>query len=196
MNKRGESIIWKETIEVLTAVVAVSLLVVLMIRIFSPTLTVAELTAKNYLDSLKVALDEAKKTGSSEFLMYSSEPNPYFLVYFGEGHSFDKEFKIGVITITFKPEKAKKNNLCICYLEGDYSLDNVLDLEKGYICKSCIQEDLIYKDFFGYISGEILHINYFSDTREYEIKNISDYHIQKNLQGLIELIKEREENEK
>jgi hypothetical protein len=191
MNKRGKIEI-KEIIEVLLAAACVTLLIILMIRVFSPTISVPELAAKNYLESLEIALDEAKETGSSEFLMYSSEPNPYFLVYFGEGYSFDKEFKIGVTRIIFKPQKARKNNLCVCYLEGDYSIENILDLEKGYICKYCIQEEIENsKEFFGYRSGKSLLLKYLPDSKEYQINDLASSNIQENIQKLIEAIKER-----
>jgi hypothetical protein len=191
MNKRGKIEI-KEIIEVLLAAACVTLLIILMIRVFSPTISVSELAAKNYLESLEIALDEAKETGSSEFLMYSSEPNPYFLVYLGEGYSFDKGFKIGVTRIIFKPQKARKNNLCVCYLEGDYSIENILDLEKGYICKYCIQEEIENsKEFFGYRSGKSLLLKYLPDSKEYQINDLASSNIQENIQKLIEAIKER-----
>ena len=155
MNKRGD-VLTDNLIGVLIAVAAVGFLILLMFKIFSPTQTVPELTAENYLDSLKIALDEAKEAGSSEFLMYSSEPNPYFLVYFGEGYSFNTNLSLGNfcedicfstsecnIDVSFQPKKAKSNNLCVCYIDNDQSIKN-FDISNTLMvyCDSCIQEKI------------------------------------------------------
>lgn len=189
MSKRGNVEI-KEIIEVLIAVVAVGFLIVLMVRIFSPTLTVPELTAKNYLESLETSLNEAKKTGSSEFFMYSSEPNPYFLVYFGEGYSFDTfvvfdnmcssiEGQVSQVTFNINPDKAKKNNLCICYIDSEDSItkySGALNIS----CNFCIQEASSFGDInmnsenvksleetYAIISGNVIDVAYSEDEKFY-----------------------------
>ena len=208
MNKRGKIEI-KEIIEVLLAAACVTLLIILMIRVFSPTISVSELAAKNYLESLEIALDEAKETGSSEFLMYLSEPNPYFLVYFGEGYSFDYDYLAtfwcggsSTLDVSFKPTKAKKNSLCICHIDSKDSLKNIDDLE--VICKYCIQEkidnsliasqsiteeDAVYyynsKNNFSYIfSGYHLNIEYIKSEKSYKLSLDDSIKISNNLNYL------------
>ena len=176
MNRRG-NLITENLIGLLISLVAVGFLIILMIRIFSPTLTIPELTAKNYLEALEVSLKEAKETGSSDFLMYSSEPNPYLLVYFGEGYSFDKEVEIGGFKLVLQPKQAKKENLCVCYFDGEES-EFAINYEKDFLCNYCVQKKVeSFRDPVVFSSGNNIVIVYNENSRTYSINAEEDLYL-------------------
>jgi hypothetical protein len=126
MKKRGELII-DNVVEMMLAAGVVFLLVVLFVKLFSPTYDVRDDVAKSYFDSFKIAIDEANSFGKSSFFILNDgeSKTEFYLVYFGERVNFlrnDREF---IHT------KKGENDICVCYLREDFVVcDHCMDLGK------------------------------------------------------------------
>ncbi len=119
-NKRG-FLVSKETVELIIAVAIIALVIFVLYNVLIGSWNKEDETAKSYLETLKKEIAKADAGGVGEFEMWQKTDETYLVAYFGDKVGM----KIGKFDLI--PDKAQKNNLCICYSSGSKVL-----------CKPCV----------------------------------------------------------
>ena len=126
----------KETIELILAAAVIFVLVYLLISLLVGGWDKEDETAKSYLETLKREIEKADAGGIGVFEIWQPEEGKgkvYLAVYFGDKDKKEILYASGKTLVSVSvsgssvrpemnrvllfPDKVRKNNLCICYLE-------------------------------------------------------------------------------
>jgi len=133
------SLLDEESVKVIGAVAVLALAVFLLFKLFSPVFDVAGETAESYFGTLENAVKDVDALKSSSFFMMDNGKDDlnFYLVYFGDAFSFERDEKI----FTRKVDD-KKFALCVCSESGS-----------AISCKDCRDMGLPV-GFYDKVSGQ------------------------------------------
>jgi hypothetical protein len=119
-KKAGTRLGTKELLELILGVAAVVILIILLVKLFTPAFNIDDETAKSYLDVLEKSLEDLEVGGAVDFNLWGGEPK---MVYFGE------RVRVSLGADNFTVSGYGENRLCFCY-----------EREPGtqeWLCNSC-----------------------------------------------------------
>ena len=130
LGKKGNIVI-DNTVELIIAGAGIVILIILLFTLYSPTYDENAERAKSYFQMFKeqVRVADFGVEGSVTFWGPEVEGVGFYLVYFGELSSFEKE------SLRFTTRRKNENTICVCHGNED-----------KMICGSCKDLDLEAED--------------------------------------------------